>query len=123
MTDTDWRWLDSTVRLQREAYGHEPSSDPARQAASVRENVLALIVEATELLDNVKWKYWAHEPAWVRRDEVLKESVDIGHFHANINTAVAILDDEYWEAYREKQRVNRQRQLEGYTSRSAKETP
>lgn len=119
-----WSWLASTVRLQREAYGFDASRlSIAQRAQSIRENVLPLIVEAVELLDNVSWKYWAHDDPFVDRDEVLKEAVDIGHFQANILIAAGITEEEYWEAYRAKQELNLRRQLEGYHVLAKKENP
>lgn len=110
-----WTWLGSTVRLQREAYGHDPATlTVAQRATSIRENVLPLIVEAVELLDNVSWKYWAHDEPFVDREEVLKEAVDIGHFLANILTDAGITETEFWDAYREKQGLNLRRQRDGY---------
>ena len=112
---SDWTWLGSTVRLQRQAYGHDPSRLNTRQRAEgIRENVLALMVEAVELLNNVSWKYWAHDEPFVDRDEVLREAVDIGHFQANILTDAGISEEEYWEAYRAKQAINLERQVRGY---------
>lgn len=119
-----WTWLGSTVRLQREAYGHDPARLSLKQRAQgIRENVLALMVEAVELLDNVSWKYWAHDEPFVDRDEVLKEAVDIGHFLANILTDAGITEEEYWAAYRAKQELNLRRQLEGYHILAKKENP
>jgi dimeric dUTPase (all-alpha-NTP-PPase superfamily) len=119
-----WRWLESTRDLQREAFGLDPDElhdDPDGQARTVKENVLAAIVELVELLDEVKWKYWSHEEAWVRRDRVLKEAVDVGHFLGNILVGVGITDDEYEEAYQTKQQENRDRQENSYVSRQAEE--
>lgn len=119
-----WRWLESTVELQRDVYGLDPDEyhyDPDGMATAVKENVLALIVEAVELLNEVKWKYWSHEEPWVRRARVLKEAVDIGHFQANILTAIGVTDQEYWEAYQAKQQENRDRQEQRYVSEQAKE--
>ncbi len=114
---TDWTWLDSTRALQREAYGFDVDAlhdDPRLQAQSIRENVLPLIVEAVELLNNVSWKYWAHDEPFINRAEVLKEAVDIGHFLANILLTANLTEAEYWEAYRDKQSINRARQTDGY---------
>lgn len=112
---THWQWLDSTAELQREAYGHVADpTDATATARSVRENVLPLIVEAVELLDNVSWKYWAHDEPFVDRDEVLKEAVDAAHFLANILVDIGVTDAEFWRAYRAKQQVNLARQRRGY---------
>ena len=116
MRQTDW--LASTAELQREAYGFVADPEnPAATSKSIRENVLPLIVEAVELLDNVSWKYWAHDEPFVNRDEVLKEAVDIGHFLGNILVDAGITDEEYWAAYREKQAINLERQIRGYAVR------
>lgn len=120
-TPPHWTWLESTRRLQREAYGFDVDRlSTAGRARSIRENVLPLIVEAVELLDNVSWKYWAHDEPFVDREEVLKEAVDIGHFHANILLAAGITEDEYWAAYREKQALNLERQIRGYNVKEKK---
>lgn len=119
-----WRWLDSTVRLQREAFGFdldEMHDDAEAQAAAVKENILAAIVELVEMLNEVKWKYWSHEEPWVRRDRVLKEAVDVNHFVGNALASVGITDDEYEEAYRAKQQENRDRQKRKYVSQQAEE--
>lgn len=94
---------------------------PDGMAAAVKDNVLAAMVELVELLNEVKWKYWSHEEAWVRRDRVLKEAVDVNHFIGNILCAVGITDDEYEAAYRAKQEENRQRQRDKYVSAQALE--
>ncbi len=120
----EWRWLDSTRDLQREAFGLDPDRDvgvPANMAERVKDNALAAIVEIVEMLNEVKWKYWSHETPWVRRDKVLKEAVDVNHFIANALVAVGITDEEYEEAYRAKQAENRARQIEKYVSAQAKE--
>lgn len=119
--DRRWSWLESTRRLQREAFGLDPTPrEVADQAASVKDNVLAAVVELVEMLNEVKWKYWSHEEPWVRRDRVLKEAVDVNHFVANALVAVGVTDEEYEEAYRAKQEENRQRQIEKYQSRQSR---
>jgi dimeric dUTPase (all-alpha-NTP-PPase superfamily) len=116
--DPQWRWLESTRRLQAEAYGIVfEETDVAHQAESIKDNVLPLMVEAGELLNNVSWKYWAHDEPFVDRAKVLKEAVDIGHFLANILIAISATDEEWEEAYQRKQTINRMRQLDGYTVR------
>ena len=119
-----WRWLESTRDLQREAFGLDPrmmQGNPTEQARSVKENVLAALVELVEVLNEVKWKYWSHEDPWVRRDAILKEVVDVHHFTGNILVAVGITDEEYEEAYQAKQRENSERQRQKYVARQAEE--
>lgn len=123
--EPDWKWLESTRALQRDAFGLDPrlmESNPTEQARSVKENFVAAVVELVELLNEVKWKYWSHEEPWVRRERVLKEAVDVCHFIGNILVAVGITDEEYEEAYREKQRENAERQRRKYVSAQAEET-
>ncbi len=113
MRQTDW--LASTVELQGAAYGFiARPTDAKATSRSIRENVLALIVEAVELLDNVSWKFWAHDEPFVDRDKVIKEAVDGMHFLANILVSVGATDTEFWAAYREKQALNLERQIRGY---------
>jgi len=119
-----WQWLDSTRTLQREAFGLDSArfyENPGVQAESVKDNVLAAIVELVETLNEVKWKYWSHEEPWIRRDRVLKEVVDVQHFIGNILVAMEITDEEYEEAYQAKQQENRDRQRLKYVSKQAKE--
>lgn len=111
----DWRWLESTKRLQREAYGFDADTlDTSAQAEFIKENVLPLVDEAMEVLHEVKWKYWSHDEPFVHREEVLKECVDVGHFLANILVAIGATDEEWEQAYQRKQAENRRRQVEGY---------
>lgn len=119
----EWKWLESTRALQREAFDLDPDQDignPAAQALRVKDNVLAAMVELIELLNEVKWKYWSHEEAWVRRERILSEAVDVNHFVGNILVALGITDDEYERAYQAKQIVNRERQRVKYIAAQAK---
>lgn len=109
------KFLESTVQLQREAYGHVAvPHNPRETARSVKDNVLALIKEATEVLDCVAWKDWAHDLPWVDRERVIAEAVDAHHFLNNILVAVGCTDEEYEAAYRAKQAENLRRQRDGY---------
>ena len=123
--DPDWKWLESTRDLQRDAFGLDPDrdvNDQAGQARRVLENFTPAVVELVELLNEVKWKYWSHEAPWARRDRVLKEGVDVMHFLGNIFVAFGITDEELWEAYQEKQQENYERQRRKYVSAQAEET-
>jgi len=112
---TDWKWLESTKKLQREAYGFDADAMTVEERAqSVKENVLALVDEAMEVLHEVKWKYWSHDEPFVHRDFVRNECVDVGHFLANILVAIGVTDEEWERAYQWKQDVNRARQRDGY---------
>lgn len=64
------------------------------------------------------WKYWATDPAFVNRDHLIEELVDVNHFIANMLVAVGVTDEEWQAAYQAKQRVNRERQASRtYTAR------
>lgn len=64
------------------------------------------------------WKYWARDRAFVIREKVLGELVDVVHFIANMLTAIGVTDDEWEAAYQAKQQVNRERMASGtYTAR------
>ncbi len=49
----------------------------------VKENMLALIVEATEVLNEVNWKPWKPELKVIDRDKLLEELVDVLQFWVN----------------------------------------
>lgn len=125
MEASRWRWLESTVALQRDAYGHEwPAGerDSAAVAESLKENVLAAAVELLgELPREFHWKYWSHAVPFFNRRRILEEIVDVLHFIANCLVAIGVTDDELEEAYREKQAENRRRQLDSYVAASGKE--
>ncbi len=116
---SDWRWLESTEALQREAFGHDWSAigrSPALVAATLRDNLFAAAVELLgETPREFAWKYWARDKPWVNRERVLEELVDVGHFVANMLVALDVDDDEWESAYQRKQDENRRRQLDGYT--------
>lgn len=118
---TRWRWLDSTYLLQREVYGKQyPLATDQQRVDSIKENAFAAFKELSELTDEIGWKPWAKDGGWIRREHVLKEAVDVGHFLANILCTIDVSDREWEEAYRAKQRVNRERQRLGYDGVSGK---
>lgn len=113
-----WRWLASTVRLQRDAYGRSPQDSVAGKVATLKENLLAALVElAGEVPREFHWKFWAHDEPWINREKFLAEIVDVQHFIANMLIEVGVTDDEYEAAYQAKQAENLRRQKDGYTVR------
>lgn len=55
---------------------------------AIKENILALIVEATEVLNEINWKPWKKEKREIDRDALLTELVDVLQFWANaVNAA------------------------------------
>jgi hypothetical protein len=116
----DWKWLESTRRLQEESFGVVYPIEGEQLADYVVWNHTALVSEATELLNEFGWKPWASPRGWVNRQLALKEAVDVAHFLANIMCAIDVTDDEWEAAYRSKQGVNATRQREGYDGISGK---
>ncbi len=119
-----WQWLDSTVALQREAFGFTWTGDesPGEVAESLRDNAFAAAVELLgEVPREFHWKYWSHTEPFVNRDRVRDELVDVLHFIANMLVALGVDDDELAEAYQAKQYINRKRQHEKYIASQGKE--
>jgi hypothetical protein len=116
VSDGRWRWLESTRELQVKHYGRDYDAlarDPELLADTLMMNFTAAVVELGEVMDEVGWKTWITNRGWVNRKEFIGEIVDHQHFIANMLTAVGCTDDEYEEAYRAKQQVNRDRMTSG----------
>lgn len=109
-----WRWLESTVELQRDYFRQPVGERPIpEQAASLKDNAFALIMELAEMAVEYKWKPWSIDEPYVNRERVLKEAVDAGHFLANMLVAIGVTDEEWEEAYQAKQQINRERMMSG----------
>lgn len=118
---SDWRWLESTRRLQEDYFGRDFSNqDPDEVADAIVMNHTALIVELSEFMQEVGWKDWATPRGWINRYAAVGELVDAAHFLANLLVRLGVDDDEWEQRYREKQEINRRRQREGYDGRSNK---
>ena len=74
-------------------------------------------MELAEASREFSWKAWARDVAFYNRDRLVAELVDVSHFIANMLVAMGVTDEEWEAAYRAKQQINRQRQLDGYTVR------
>lgn len=83
-------------------------------------NYAAISVELAEFMQEVGWKDWASPRGWVNRTRAVGELVDVGHFLANLLCALDVTDQEWEDAYRAKQEVNRRRQRDGYDGVSGK---
>lgn len=111
-----WKWLASTRELQERTFGQ----DYDRMTLDDRcdylfWNVFAAYDELSEVAAEFKWKPWTTRPAFVNRERLLGEVVDVAHFLGNMLVALGVSDDEYEEAYQRKQITNRLRQEAGYT--------
>jgi hypothetical protein len=118
---SEWKWLESTKKLQEESYGVDfDALEGDARADYFMMNVTALLVEAGEFMAEVGWKPWAEPRGWVNRHEAVKECVDIAHFLANMLTALGVSDFEWETYYTAKQALNAKRQAEGYDGVSEK---
>src|SRR6266487_2219445 len=107
MMQEEWRWLESTRQLQRDAYGDDewPKEGDAL-ADSAMSNMFSLLKEVNEAGDEIGWKPWARPRGWVNRDRYIGELVDVGHFLANLLLLVGCTDEEWEARYRAKQALN-----------------
>lgn len=124
MTNSSWRWLDSTRELQVEAYGRDPGAlDGSDRGEYWTSMMFALTDEVSEFGKEVHWKPWSkNRGEIIDRSAALGELVDVQHFVANLLLSIGATEEEFWEAYREKQSRNRARQKTagGYDSKKSK---
>lgn len=124
MTDGSWKWLESTLELQRAAYGKDPGSLRGNERGEYWTSMMfALNDEVSEFGAEVAWKPWANNRGEiVNRSAALGELVDAQHFIANLLLSIGATEEEFWEAYREKQARNKARQeaAGGYNSKKSK---
>lgn len=115
-------WLQSTLEMQRDTYGHDLPMQPNpadhsytdEQIQYVKDNVFAAQDEFFEAMKEVGWKPWAHGPRLIDREKFVGELVDVQHFLANLYVAVGVTGAELTAKYQAKQHRNKQRQIEGY---------
>lgn len=124
-TFSQWNWLASTEELQSNTYGYDLISLRAgvMPFATTKEadglakyidwNQTAAVQELAELREEFSWKPWAVDQAFVNRERVLNEAVDVLHFIGNILVGLGVGDEEFWLAYRLKQQKNRERAASG----------
>jgi hypothetical protein len=127
----DWKWLESTKKLQEEVYGYDygylnrlhESAVTFEQHKSALTiyldwNTTAAVQELAEVREEFSWKPWATDIAFVHRNRVIQEAVDVLHFLGNILTAVGCTDEMLEEVYRRKQQINTERAASGtYSAR------
>lgn len=118
MTQWQWRWLESTDRLQRETYGYGNQYrlallEPSIMAEYLNWNCTAAVQELAEVREEFSWKPWAKDEPFVNRERVRDEIIDALHFLGNMLTVMGVTDEELAEAYQRKQEINRQRAASG----------
>jgi len=114
----EWKWLESTDRLQRETYGYGTEYavsqvEPGVMASYLSWNQTAAVQELAEVREEFSWKPWAKDRPFVNRERVRDEIIDVLHFLGNMLTVMGVTDQELAEAYQLKQAVNRQRAASG----------
>lgn len=122
---TDHNCLAEMLELQRklemETYGH---TDPSKMTDKERTrfiqiNMFCLTDEIHEAASEVGWKPWALSNH-VNEDAFKSELVDAWHFFMNLLLVARMGPTELHERYMAKNRVNQQRQKEGYDGLAGK---
>lgn len=90
-----------------------PSPDPAILMEQIRNNVLSLITELTEMLDETGWKPWATSNH-INPEAFKSETVDAWHFMMNLMLLGGMTADDLYEGYLKKRKLNIKRQADGY---------
>lgn len=120
-------WLQDTLVLQKDSYGHDPGLMEGEEFADfVIWNSFAAVSELVEMMDELDWKPWAKirgRPEQEARDRAVGEIVDILHFVGNLAVALRVTDAELSQRYEAKMAVNRERMRSnpgGYDARGTK---
>jgi hypothetical protein len=74
----------------------------------------ALVHEAAELEDSCNWKWWSNDPP-IDLQNARVEVIDLWHFLISASLVVGLSPQDVYEVYRQKWRVNRARQVRGYS--------
>lgn len=125
MTTPDgWKLFETTRELQIQAYGKDPESLTGDELADYWSHMhSALIDELSEFLAEVSWKPWSNERGVIKdRKAALGELIDAQHFMINLALSIGATEEEFWDAYKEKQKRNRARQAQagGYNNDAMK---
>ena len=76
----------------------------------------ALGQELAEFVDSVPWKWWANYQKFDKQNARV-EIVDMFHFLISIAQTLGMTEQDVYEAYMKKNKVNFERQNSGYTSK------
>lgn len=80
----------------------------------IKDMVLACTDELHEALQEVSWKPWTHGGKTMNRDAYVKELIDAFHFLMNLFLVAGATPQEIHSKYLAKNKVNHQRQDDGY---------
>ena len=98
------------------------SKDMRGKCFMIMEEVFCLNKELGEMMDKLPWKHWRRCSKvllkdWISektRSETLVEYVDGLHFFLNIGLILGFSPEEIFSSYIEKNKINVQRQQQGY---------
>jgi len=76
----------------------------------------ALGQELAELVDSVPWKWWAKYQTFDKQNAKV-EVVDMFHFLISLAQVLELNEEDIYQAYLKKNKVNFQRQDSGYTTK------
>ena len=76
----------------------------------------ALGQELAELVDSVPWKWWAKYQTFDKQNAKV-EVADMFHFLISLAQVLELSEEDVYQAYRKKNKVNFQRQDSGYTTK------
>jgi len=79
-----------------------------------KESILAIIVECTEVLDEINWKPWRKTRKTVDHDKLRTEITDILQFWVNCCFACGITPKDVMESLEAKWKINYERVDKGY---------
>ena len=117
----EWRWLESTRRLQETSFGVDYATLTGEKLADyLLVNAYFLADELHEATTEVQLKPWAKNRGDLNREAFIDELVDLTHFLGNALVAVGATDEEFWYRYQGKQNRNAVRQRHGYDAKASK---
>lgn len=93
----------------QQAMGDPLKTNDSAYSSAVKESMLALIVEATEVLNEINWKPWKPRTQPIDRDRLLIELIDVLQFWGNAVNAAGFTEEEVARCYQEKLAVCYQR--------------
>jgi dimeric dUTPase (all-alpha-NTP-PPase superfamily) len=79
----------------------------------IKQISMAIHVEASELLNTTRWKWWKKRAKW-SPDFAFDELIDLLHFTISGCLAIGMNANELHKGYLKKNGINRRRQEEGY---------
>ncbi len=109
--------LDELFKIQKElqeAYGKNiPFKNEKERQAYINENGLALYIELGEAIKKTPFKSWKKNQEF-NKEKFKEEIIDCMHFLINLALSIDMTSNDFYEKYKEKNQVNRQRIKNGY---------